>query len=102
MDLSTYGNEKWYNKNIFPLIPTLRTKKADIHNTSSFTFKWLFLTIWSRDSFDFELALTADTHFGIGFTALLPYLRIILTIPISEKIAIKVQRKLWRKPEILK
>jgi hypothetical protein len=50
------------------------------------SFHWLFFRIWTRDSFDFELALVFDpSHWGIGITALLPYLRFVCTIPKMDK-----------------
>ena len=53
-----YRKEKWYNRNIFPLVPVITIKKADEHNTNGFTFRWLFFTFWSLDAFQFELSLT--------------------------------------------
>lgn len=95
--------EKWYKKNIFPLLPIINTRPADDHNTKSFSFKWLFFHIWTRDSFDFELAIVADPcHWGFGITMLLPYLRFVATIPVPESISIKIQKYLWRRPKILK
>lgn len=93
---------KWYTNYTFPLVPVLTTKKTDEHNTSGFSFHWLFFRVWSLDAFDFELALVADTHWGIGLTAKLPYLRIVACIPFPESLAIKVQRYLWRHPQSMK
>ncbi len=81
-------SKKWYNHYRFPLIPVLQTRKANTHNTKWFSFDWLFLRSWSRDSFDFEFAVVASTHWGVGFTILIPYLRIILCIPCPEKFGI--------------
>jgi len=67
--------QKWYNNYTFPLIPFLQIKKGDEHNTKGFTFRWLMFTIWTIDSFCFEFAFTADTHWGIGFKGLFPYIR---------------------------
>ena len=92
-----YRKEKWYNRNIFPLIPIITTKKADEHNTKGFTFRWLFFTFWSLDAFQFELSFNIDTHWGIGFTFLLPYLRGVIAIPCPEKLGFFIDRKLSRK-----
>lgn len=99
---SKWFSDKWYNHNKFSLIPVLHLIKADLHSTSRFNFRWLFLEMWSRDSFDFELAFVISTHWGIGITMLLPYLRIKFTVPCTEKIDMFVSKYLDRKPLILK
>lgn len=93
---------KWYNNVTFPLLPVLTIRKANKHSTSVFGFNWLFFRIWTLDSFAFELTLVADTHWGIGITAILPYLRIVVCIPFPESLAIKAQRYLWRCPQSMK
>ena len=95
----TYRKEKWYNKNVFPLIPVINIKKASKHNTSGFNFKWLIFTFWSLDSFAFEFAIVADTHWGIGFIGILPYLRWTITIPCPTRLGIWIDRKLNRHPQ---
>lgn len=97
-----YRKEKWYNKNIFPLIPVITIKKSNEHNTSSFTFRWLFFTIWTLDSFHFEISLVADTHWGIGIIGILPYLRWAVTIPCPEKLGMWFSKNLNRKPKSCK
>lgn len=93
-----YRKQKWYNRNVFPLIPIVSIRKADQHNTSGFTFRWLFFTAWTLDAVEFEIAVTIDSHWGIGLKGILPYLRWCISIPCPEKIAIWIQRNLWRKP----
>lgn len=93
-----YRKEKWYNKNIFPLIPVITIKKADEHNTSGFNFRWLFFTFWSLDSFAFEMTIVIDNHWGIGIIGILPYLRWVIAIPCPEKLAIFISKHLHRKP----
>jgi hypothetical protein len=93
----SFRKEKWYNKNIFPLVPVLEIKKADKHNTSGFSFRWLIFTFWSLDSFQFEVTATMDTHWGVGITFILPYLRGVIAIPCPEKIGTFIHRKLGRK-----
>lgn len=94
--------QNWYSNEKFPLIPLLRIKKGDKYNTNNFTFKWLFFTIWSLDSFCFEASLNIDTHWGIGFTGLLPYLRIIVAIPCPDKIGFWIDKHLNRHPDFNK
>ena len=95
----TYRKQKWYNKNVFPLIPVIDIQKADKYNTSGFSFRWLFFTFWSLDSFGFEFAFVATTHWGIGFNGILPYLRWVVAIPCPEKLSIWIDRKLGRIPQ---
>lgn len=95
-----YRKEKWYNRNVFPLIPVIQVRKANKYNTSNFTFRWLFFTGWSLDRFGFEISVVADTHWGIGVIGILPYLRWVVTIPCPEKLGIIIDRNLGRKVEI--
>ena len=95
--VSNYKPRKWYNRYIFPLVPVFTTREANEHNTSGFSFDWLFIKIWSRDSIDLEFAFVLSEHWGIGITALLPYLRIVVCIPCPPKLGIWCQKNLWRK-----
>lgn len=88
--------EKWYNKNIFPLVPILEIAKSDEHNTSGFTFKWMFITLWTLDTPSVEVAVVADTHWGIGVVGILPYLRWVFTIPCPEKVSMWIHKNLSR------
>ena len=92
----TFRKQKWYNKNVFPLIPILEIKKADKHNTSGFSFRWLFFTFWSLDSLGFEVSFVISNHWGIGFIGILPYLRWVIAIPCPEKLSIYINKKLSR------
>ena len=89
--------QKWYNKNIFPLVPVIEHRKPDENNTRHFSFRWLIFTFWSLDAFQFELSVNADTHWGIGITFLLPYLRGVIAIPCPEKLGMFIHKKLNRK-----
>jgi hypothetical protein len=93
-----YRKQKWYNNNVFPLIPVLEIKKANEHNTSGFTFRWLVFTIWTLDQFCFELSIVANEHWGIGVIGILPYLRWVIAIPCPEWFGIKLSNLLGRKP----
>jgi hypothetical protein len=98
-----YKERKWYNNEIFPLIPYITTKKSNEHNTSCFSFHWLFFKIWSLDTFNFELALVVDpSHWGVGITAILPYLRFVCTIPTHWKVGMVWDKWTSRKSKILK
>lgn len=89
-------NIKWYNLPIFPIVPQLDVKEPDEHNTWRFTFKWLIFTLWSLDSFQFEIAIVADTHWGIGIIGMVPYLRFVATIPCPEPVTIFFQKHIHR------
>lgn len=88
--------QKWYNRNIFPLVPVLEIRKADEHNTSNFTFRWMFLTLWTLDVPSIEVAVVADTHWGFGVIGILPYLRWVFTIPCPEKVSMRIHKNLSR------
>lgn len=95
----------WWNSYTFPLVPVLRLRKSvkpqdtyDSGTTTGFTFSWLFLTVWTLDNVHFELAIVADTHWGIGLTGILPYLRWKLTIPCPQKFGFWFDRITRRNP----
>jgi hypothetical protein len=81
-----YRKEKWYNRNIFPLIPVLEIREENEHNNKHFSFRWLFFHIWSLDHLSFELSLVADTHWGIGVIGIMFYLRWVFCIPCPESL----------------
>ena len=91
--------EKWYNHERFPLVPTLKLKKESEHNTSGFTFKWLFITIWNLDSPHFELSLVCSSHWGLGFVGVLLYVRWVFCIPFPTKLQSFMYRVFSRKSE---
>ena len=97
-NIESYGcrKEKWYNRTIFPLIPVVDFRKADQHNTTSLSFRWLVLTFWTLDGFEFEISLVANTHWGIGVIGILPYLRWRLTIPCPAGLGMWIDTKLTR------
>ena len=76
-----YKPKKWYNREIFPLVPIFETRKANSHNSKWFSFSWLIFKFWSLDSFGFQLAFNLDVHWGFGITFILPYLRGVICIP---------------------
>lgn len=94
--------QTWYNNETFPLVPQLTIRPANYHNTSGFSFSWLFFKIWSLDAFQLECSFNIDTHWGIGFTFLLPYLRVVATIPCPMEFGIFIDKHLSRKPQVLK
>ena len=73
--------QKWYSRDIFPLIPLIETRKTNEYNATKLYFRWLIFTFWTLDSFEFELSVVANTHWGIGVIGTLPYLRWTITIP---------------------
>lgn len=90
----------WYNNPKFPLIPEFTSNKGNEYNTSRWSFQWLFIKLWIIDSFQFELAFNIDpTHWGIGITAMVPYLRIVLCIPVPYEVELWVMKHLWRHPK---
>jgi hypothetical protein len=92
------GVGKWYNHYKFPLLPRLEIRKANQHNTAGFSLNWLFFTVWSLDSFTFELAIVCTGHWGIGIIGILPYLRWAITMPIPCRLDNWVNSKLDRRP----
>jgi hypothetical protein len=93
-----HTSKKWYKRNIFPIIPIIETRKGNKYNTDSFSFRWLFITIWTIDSFCFELSLVANNHWGIGIIGLFPYFRFAFTIPCPISVGMWTQKNLDRKP----
>jgi hypothetical protein len=90
---------KWYRNPKFSLLPILTIKPANEHNTAEFSFDWLFLRLWTLDAFGFELAIVADSHWGIGVNGILPYVRWVCCIPCPERLGMWLQTTLWRRPK---
>lgn len=90
---------KWYNGYTFPLVPVIQKRKADDHNTSSFSFHWLIFKFWTLDAVDFELSLVLSFHWGFGVIGILPYLRWAIAIPFPYKLGLFIQRHFWRRPK---
>jgi hypothetical protein len=92
-DAGTVGRPyKWYHNRKFPLLPLLEVREGDEHNTSSFTFRWLFITMWSLDSVSFEVTVTISTHWGVGLIGILPYLRWAAAVPFPDKVELWVYK----------
>ena len=91
---------KWYNNMTFPIIPSLDLKKANKHNTSGFTFHWLFFKVWTIDSPSFEISIVADTYWGIGIIGLLPYFRWVIAIPCPMELGIWIDKNFSRSRNI--
>lgn len=96
---NTQKRSKWHNSYIFPLIPILSTRKRDEHSANGFTFQWLFIKVWSLEHIEFEIAVNISTHWGIGITAIVPYLRIVLCIPCPEILTMKIDKIFSRSPK---
>jgi membrane-associated phospholipid phosphatase len=89
--------KKWYNSNIFPIIPQFKYKPAcDSWDTSNWSFHWLFFKLWSLDAFEFELSIAVSSHWGIALLGIFPYTRWVIGVPLPYKVTSWVQRKLWR------
>lgn len=100
LSCDTRTKSKWYNAYVFPLVPIVDTRKADKYNASKFSFRWLFFTMWTLESFAFELSFVADTHWGIGVIGIVPYCRWALTIPCTNSVERFVGETLSRTPKI--
>lgn len=81
----TARNQKWYNKNIFPLVPLLWITKENGYKTSKFRFRWLFISISSIDYLGFRLSVTFDFNTCFGLHGMFFYLSWGLLIPFPEK-----------------
>lgn len=90
---------EWYSMSEFPLLPEISYREGDKWNTSSYSFHWLFIRLWSLDSFDFELSVGIDAHWGIHVCGILPYTRWVIGIPLPYSVQKFVYNKLWRKPK---
>lgn len=63
----------------------LVTRKGDKYNTGGFTLDLGLIKLWSLDNCAFEAGIVCDTHWGIGATGILPYLRWIVCIPLPNR-----------------
>jgi len=88
---------RWYNSYTFPLIPQFKIRPANEYNTKAISFHWLFIHLWTLDSFEFEVSIILfSSHWGVGFNGQLPYLRWVIAIPMPPRFQNWIQRNLWR------
>jgi hypothetical protein len=86
---------RWWTHWKCPLVPQLKIKKADKHNTAGFNFHWLFFRAWTGDapSIGASVELCDD---GLFLRLTLPYLWTGLFFYILPQ---SWSHKLWRKPQ---
>ena len=94
-------NQKWYNKNIFPLVPLLSTTEENGYRTSKFKFRWLFITIWSIDYLGFKLSVTFDFNYRFGLKGSCFYLMWSLLIPFPKKLNLWWDKLTTRRSKVL-
>jgi len=85
---------KWYHHYRFPLLPVIHRRTADKHNTSVFSFSWLFFRASTIDSFEFNFQISLQESFVIR--AMAPYLIFGVFIPILPE---SFLYRFWRKPK---
>ena len=74
----------WYKWRRFPLVPVLERREGDRYNPNSWYFSWLCFNFWSLDHVSFEFEAGVKTSFDpcIFAGAVLPYLRVYISIPL--------------------
>ena len=74
-----YPLHKLWCNDLCPIVPRIRTRKADKYNSYSWGVHWLLLHVWSMDHFSF--GIDADISMSnVCVGAILPYLRIRIGI----------------------
>lgn len=96
------SGEKWYKNSLFPLLPLLRLYKRDSRHSSGFCFQWLFVKVWTLDHIEIELSFVCSTHWGIGITGIIPYLRFVFCLPCPERLEVWFSDKTNRAPTLEK
>ena len=70
-----YPLHKIWCNDLCPLVPRFTYRKADQYNATRFGVHWLFLNIWTLESFSFSFDVDIELNrFYVGFC--LPYLRV--------------------------
>lgn len=64
---------RWWSHWRCPLVPQLKIKKADRHNTSGFNFHWLFFRAWTGDAPSLGASIELSDS-GLFIRLTLPYL----------------------------
>lgn len=76
----------WWQLPQFPLVPMYEYRPADKWNCSQWSFSWLFFRYWSLDHVGLEMSAAFDvtslggSAFRLAF--ILPYTRIVLSVPL--------------------
>lgn len=86
---------QWFNWPRFPLVPQLKIKQEDKHNTWGFNFHWLMFRVWTGDAPMLGAEIDIDTDFKVRLN--LPYVWTAIIIPIAPYGAWTF--KFWRKPK---
>jgi len=85
----------WYHWPRCPLVPDIKFRKADKHNTWSFGFHWLIFRCWTMDNPSLGASIELD-DMSLQIRLRLPYLITGLFIPVFPW---GLEHKLWRKPK---
>ena len=85
----------WYHWDRFPILPILKIKNADQHNTWGFYFHWLVFMAWTMDDPEMGFIVMIDDQY-IQIQLRFPYLITGIFIPISPR---HFSQMLWRKPK---
>lgn len=76
----------WWQLPQFPLVPMWDYRPGDKWNTDAWSFSWLCLRYWSLDHIElkFDVGFDVTTLGGSAFRfgAILPYTRIIISVPL--------------------
>ena len=88
---------KWYHHHLFSVLPNIKFRAPDQHNTWSIKFHWLVFRAWTMDSPAFGLQAEYDGG-QIVLRVRFPYLITGLFIPL---IPWSIDYKLWRKAKIV-
>lgn len=87
---------KWWNWHLCPLVPQIRTRQEDRHNTWSFHFHWLLFRAWTSDAPTLGVNAEIETY-GAHLRFHFPYLWAGIFIPFGMYVDSWIHRHLWRK-----
>lgn len=92
---------RWWRWHRFPLVPQLKIKQEDDHNTWRFNFHWLVFRAWTSDAPMLGFQVEIETY-GVQVRLHLPYLWVGVFIPLGSRIEAWAHRNLWRKTRFWK
>lgn len=73
---------QWMYAERFPIIPNIYYDGGDKYNASKISFRWGPIWLWTLEYPYLEIGVCCDTHWGIGLRFLLPYLRMVISLPL--------------------
>jgi len=87
---------KWYENRQFPVLPIFEKDKGKMF-PDSYSFLWLFIRIWTINTFVIDFTITLFSYEGLQIKIILPYLALSFNIPFTNNFYYWIDEKLTKR-----